>query len=160
MSLRAKAACNEAIHLYNAEKYDEAFYIFKSIADEEPNACYYLYLQYKLGRGVEPDFDEAIKWLVRSVDGDDSDISSNIIMIAEECSRAGEYERVLAVGEKLISRQDMRGYYILAREYISGNIPFFLLTKSTYKPTFKKILSQNINNKIQKEVHSLYTKML
>ena len=46
------------------------------------------------------------------------------------------------------------------REYISGNIPFFLLTKSTYKPTFKKILSQNINNKIQKEVHSLYTKML
>ena len=121
MSLRAKAACNEAIHLYNAEKYDEAFYIFKSIADEEPNACYYLYLQYKLGRGVEPDFDEAIKWLVRSVDGDDSDISSNIIMIAEECSRAGEYERVLAVGEKLISRQDMRGYYILAREYISGN---------------------------------------
>ena len=46
------------------------------------------------------------------------------------------------------------------REYISGNIPFFLLTKSIYKPTFKKILSQNINNKIQKEVHSLYTKML
>ena len=45
------------------------------------------------------------------------------------------------------------------REYISGNIPFFLLTKSTYKPTFKKILSQNINNKIQKEVHSLYTKI-
>ena len=46
------------------------------------------------------------------------------------------------------------------REYISGNIPFFLLTKSIYKPTFKKILSQNLNNKIQKEVHSLYTKML
>ena len=121
MSLKTKTACNEAIHLFEAERYNESFYLFKSIADEEPNACYFLYLHYSLGYGVEMDPEEARNWLARSIDGDYFEIYSNMDTIATLCSNRGEYAKVIAAAEKMITRKDTQGYHILAQVYTFGN---------------------------------------
>ena len=59
--------------------------------------------------------------------------------------------------ENQLNMKEVVAYHnqINRKEYLSGNVPFFLLTKSVLKPIFKKILSQNINNKIKKGIKEI-----
>ncbi|NPA03664.1 MAG: SEL1-like repeat protein [Epsilonproteobacteria bacterium] len=57
----------EAIELFEKEKFEEAFPLFKNLAREgDSEAMYYLGVLYYEGWGVEPSKEEAIKWWKRA----------------------------------------------------------------------------------------------